>query len=187
MNNQIKKFKYNENEIEFDTQNEIMVNATNMAKIFDKRIDVFLKTQPTRDFIDSILKFPPTGGNLSIESEKDLLISTGRNGTWMHRILALKFAAWLNSDFEVWVYSTIDNLLFGNKVIQINEILEDKKYIQELYQRRDVLIEDKKSIAAEIKEINNKLKNTALKDYSVPNLFNSNPLIYNHSKLTTTP
>ena len=31
----------------------------------------------------------------------------------MHRILALKFAAWLDSDFEVWVYSTIENLLFG--------------------------------------------------------------------------
>lgn len=34
----------------------------------------------------------------------------------MHRILALKFAAWLNPDFEVWVYSTIENLLFGRHV-----------------------------------------------------------------------
>ena len=32
----------------------------------------------------------------------------------MHRILALKFAAWLNPDFEVWVYSTIDHILFGH-------------------------------------------------------------------------
>lgn len=31
----------------------------------------------------------------------------------MHRILALKFAAWLSPDFELWVYSTIDKLLFG--------------------------------------------------------------------------
>ena len=32
----------------------------------------------------------------------------------MHRILALKFAAWLNPKFELWVYSTIDELLFGH-------------------------------------------------------------------------
>ena len=34
----------------------------------------------------------------------------------MHRILALKFAAWLNSDFELWVYSTIEQLMFGKYV-----------------------------------------------------------------------
>ncbi len=30
----------------------------------------------------------------------------------MHRVLALKFAAWLNPAFELWVYMTIDHLLF---------------------------------------------------------------------------
>ncbi len=34
----------------------------------------------------------------------------------MHRVLALKFAAWLSPDFEVWVYSTIEKLLFGKHV-----------------------------------------------------------------------
>ena len=32
----------------------------------------------------------------------------------MHRILALKFAAWLDSAFELWVYSTIDHILFDH-------------------------------------------------------------------------
>jgi hypothetical protein len=32
----------------------------------------------------------------------------------MHRILALKFAAWLDPYFEVWVYTTIDKIIFGN-------------------------------------------------------------------------
>ena len=31
----------------------------------------------------------------------------------MHRVLALKFAAWLDPVFEVWVYTTIDDILFG--------------------------------------------------------------------------
>lgn len=34
----------------------------------------------------------------------------------MHRVLALKFAAWLSPDFELWVYSTIEHLLFGKMV-----------------------------------------------------------------------
>ena len=34
----------------------------------------------------------------------------------MHRVLALKFAAWLNPSFELWVYSTIETLLFGRYV-----------------------------------------------------------------------
>jgi hypothetical protein len=40
-------------------------------------------------------------------------VSKQRSGTWMHRILALKFAAWLSPKFELWVYSTIEDLLFG--------------------------------------------------------------------------
>jgi hypothetical protein len=34
----------------------------------------------------------------------------------MHRLLALKFAAWLNLDMEFWVYSTIENLLYGRRI-----------------------------------------------------------------------
>lgn len=34
----------------------------------------------------------------------------------MHRILALKFAAWLSPKFELWIYSTIEKLLFGKHV-----------------------------------------------------------------------
>lgn len=51
-----------------------------------------------------------------IEKESDLFISRQNVGTFMHRILALKFAAWLNPTFELWVYSTIEKLLFGKHV-----------------------------------------------------------------------
>ena len=34
----------------------------------------------------------------------------------MNRILALKFAAWLNPTFELWVYSTIEKIMFGKFV-----------------------------------------------------------------------
>lgn len=41
----------------------------------------------------------------------------------MHRVLAIKFAAWLNPTFEIWVYSTIERILFG-KHAQREESLE---------------------------------------------------------------
>lgn len=32
----------------------------------------------------------------------------------VHRVLALKFAAWLNPSFELWIYRTIEYLMFGS-------------------------------------------------------------------------
>jgi hypothetical protein len=39
-----------------------MVNATQMAKIFNKKIDFFLKADHVKEFI-SVLEFTPFGGN----------------------------------------------------------------------------------------------------------------------------
>jgi len=114
-NSKAVEFIYQETEIHFLLGNEknVMVNATEMAKMFDKRIDVFLKTEPTKAFIKAV-EFPPVGGNSESISREDLIQTKGKMGTYFHRILALKFASWLDPNFEVWVYSTIDTILFGN-------------------------------------------------------------------------
>ena len=107
---------FNGNAITFTLgKDNMMVNATEMAKIFSKQVNDFLSNDRTKAFIEICLKkrdFPFFG----IEKENDLVISRQRTGTWMHRLLALKFAAWLNPDFEVWVYSTIENLLYGRHI-----------------------------------------------------------------------
>ncbi len=64
-----------------------MINATEMAKIFGKRVYVFLKTEPTKEFIH-VLKFTPKGGNLAPKTDAEIIITKCRSGTWMHRILA---------------------------------------------------------------------------------------------------
>jgi hypothetical protein len=108
---------FNGKEISFliERESEMMVNATEMAKIFGKDVFQFTRIDSTKNFIESCQK-PQICGLLGIKSEDDLIVSRQKSGTWMHRILALKFAAWLNSDFEVWVYATIENLLFGRLV-----------------------------------------------------------------------
>jgi phage regulator Rha-like protein len=107
------RFLFNDKEVDFEiTGDSIMVNATQMAKLFDKRMDNFTRTVETKDFIAECLK-NANKRFLNIETEEDLIVSVQKTGTWMHRILALKFAAWLDPAFELWVYMVIDDLLFS--------------------------------------------------------------------------
>lgn len=121
--NEVTKFKYNEVVIDFDHQNEnLMINATQMAKIFDKQVNEFLSNKSTISFMEACLR----NGNsrfLNVKTEEDLVTVSKKYGTFMHRVLALKFAAWLDSDFEVWVYTKIDEILFG-KYREIEESLK---------------------------------------------------------------
>jgi len=95
----------------------VMVNATQMAKIFGKRVNDFLRNESTRNFIYALSQ----NGNSRFENEftpkgKYVKMVKGHsnvNGTWLHRLVAIKFAAWLDPYFEVWIYETIDEILFG--------------------------------------------------------------------------
>lgn len=119
------EFIYNEKSISFDpTRSEdMMVNATEMAKAFGKRIDVFLKSDNTQEFIDTLIEslneektgneFPPNGGNSELINRADILQTRGQNGTWMHRYLAIEFARWLDVRFNVWITKIIDKILLG--------------------------------------------------------------------------
>jgi hypothetical protein len=113
MENEIVKFNFNQQEVDFEmTKKDLMVNATQMAKIFGKMVNHFMENESTKKFISACLN-NRNSGYLNVKTEEDLIISRQKSGTWMHRVLALKFAAWLDPDFEVWVYSTIDEILFG--------------------------------------------------------------------------
>ncbi|QQV91384.1 KilA-N domain protein [Polaribacter phage Leef_1] len=137
------QFIYQDTAIHFALSNNknVMINATEMAKAFNKRIDVFLKTEPTKAFLNA-LEFPPVGVN-SAPLKKEQIISThGQNGTYFTRILALKFAAWLDVDFEIWVFSTIDEILFGDYLKHQNAIEETLKAEKELHVLEARLAED---------------------------------------------
>ena len=147
-----KEFKFKEQTVNFEIENKnVMVNATEMAKIFGKKINDFLRLEQTEEFIKECckdenyykllgIKNEVQSGNSRFENEvqtensrfenevqygnshfetrkKSFLnvVKGGKNsGTWMHRVLAIKFAAWLNPAFELWVYRVIDELLFGS-------------------------------------------------------------------------
>lgn len=102
------EFIYMETEIHFlvnPSEKNVMINATEMAKLFGKRTKDFLANQSTKDFINEVIR---TLNGVQIIEDR------GRNGIYFERRLALKFASWLSPEFEVWVFSTIDEIVFGN-------------------------------------------------------------------------
>jgi hypothetical protein len=110
-------FTFNGKSISFtlDKDSKVMVNATEMAKVFEAEVAHFMANDGTKKFIEACLK-TRNSEFLNVEKEEDLYISRQKSGTWMHQILALKFAAWLDSDFEVWVFTVAQKLLFGKHV-----------------------------------------------------------------------
>lgn len=102
------QFIYESTQIHFlvnPSDKNVMINATEMAKLFNKKTELFLKSAHAKAFINEA-NLQPNGGRL-IENR-------GRNGIYFERRLALKFAAWLDPKFELWVFSKLDDLVFGN-------------------------------------------------------------------------
>lgn len=159
MEQNVIKCLYEGKEVEFDLLNDnVMVNATEMAKIFGRRLDLFLKTEPTKLFINALKnvstgvnspknnidlsqksdEFTPIGVNSPTFNASNIIQARGQNGTWMHRVLAIKFAAWLDPNFEVWIYSTIDQIMFGelrNRKNLLNQYARLSFEISELEQQ----------------------------------------------------
>src|SRR5690606_22859213 len=150
----IRTFNYHGNEVEFSVEGEdVMVNATEMGKVFGKRPYDFLKLTTTKQYIEELksslnefrreessllnaVNEDPTHENASKKAESSLLkpiqvVKTekgkGEDGgvTWMHSRLALKFATWLDVKFELWVFHMINTVTFGN-LVEVNRDIEHK-------------------------------------------------------------
>lgn len=94
--------KYKNQIVAFNLDGE-KVNATDMIKLFpEKRINNFIRNQQTKEFI-KVLE------TLNSASPVVEVVKGGKTqGTWMNRLLALKFAAWLSPEFEIYVFSVFD-------------------------------------------------------------------------------
>lgn len=123
-NSKAVEFIYQDTEIHFllGLEKNVMVNATEMAKVFGKRTSDFLQNQSTKDFINEVeltLK--------SVNSETKMYENRGQSGMYFERRLALKFASWLDVKFEVWVFDTIDEILFGKAKNVASKISDTEK------------------------------------------------------------
>lgn len=102
-------FEYDGCPVSFRAGDEVLVNATEMAKPFgdSKRPKNWLALNSTQEF----LRVLSEGRNLP--SDKHLVTVTyGNNGcTWFHEDVALEFARWLSPKFAIWCNDRIKELV----------------------------------------------------------------------------
>lgn len=97
-------------EIEVIFTNAAYLNATAIAKHFGKRVQHYLDSERTQDYIMALSEAVKTA------SQNLVIIKKGNSknfeqGTWLHPKLAIDFARWLNPKFAVWCDEQIEKLL----------------------------------------------------------------------------
>lgn len=181
MENQL--FKFGDQEIAFQFAHEqLMVSATTMAKVFGKNVANFMMNQQVDELLNEAIKdenfYELLGvqdwnsnlelSELTMDQRKECFIKVvhgGRNnGTWMHEIFAIKFAAWLSPAFELWMLKTIRRIMLGpyhdldvsiKEEVEINskiELLEKKLQDSEEYKA----IENLRQLKRQLKYRRNK-------------------------------
>ena len=79
------------------------------------RVKYFLDNDQTLAFMRVVEK----GGNPPFKK------TVGRNGgTWAHKLVAYKYAAWINPEFEYGVYTVLDRFFTGQLVLPQQELHE---------------------------------------------------------------
>lgn len=87
----------------------VLFNATEIAKQHDKNVQTFLRMDETKQYIKCLVEDSKT----VFKTELELIIAKrGKyGGTWLHQSLALRFARWCSVSFEYaldrWLESTI--------------------------------------------------------------------------------
>lgn len=100
-------YDYKGSKISFANGKNVMVNATEMAKSFDKRPVDWLQNQSTIAFLNELSKVRKSTLTDLVQVTKG-----GNNpGTWMHEDVALEFARWLSPAFAIWCNDRIKELL----------------------------------------------------------------------------
>lgn len=149
----IVKFNYNGNLVAFDNSNGVMVNATEMAKPFGKRVSDWLSNQYTKEFIAELTV---TRKSATADYQAVIIRQGGdpqNQGTWLHEDAALEFARWLSPKFAIWCNDRIKELLTKGVTTAANDDEAILHAIQVLQKR----VEDSKARQRELEAANTAL------------------------------
>ena len=100
-------------DVSFLLEDEIMINATEMAKPFglSKKPDNWLRSKRTNELIEALT------ASQKREASEIVRVENGNNGgTWLHQDLAFHYALYLDAHFAIWVGKQIKTLLQKGKV-----------------------------------------------------------------------
>ena len=119
-------------DVSFLLNEEVWVNATEMAKGFGKIPYEWLRLPSTKEYIAALEEdFQTSGKSLSLVQTME-----GKNGgTWFHEDLAIEFARWLSPKFSI-ACNRIIKMLFREGHIDIRPMLEMRRKVEELGHKR---------------------------------------------------
>lgn len=121
----ITSYTYNGNEIPFDINGDVILNATQMAKPYGKLVKDWLILKQTQEYIKALIISregnSPNGDYQALTDFANIpgytrTVQGGKpdeQGTWVHRKIAIRFAQWLNPNFAIWVDNKIEDLLLN--------------------------------------------------------------------------
>lgn len=168
MNNPV-VYSYKGSEISFMSGNNVMVNATQMAKPFNKRPNDYLVLPSTNQLINAITRKSGIAENQLVITERGGL----NPGTWLHEDVALDFAQWLSVDFRLWCNDRIKELL-RTGVTTVSNDDEAIAYAMGVLQKR---LEQAKAEKAMLEQqntyLNNEIKHQAPKVQYFENVLQS--------------
>lgn len=160
----IKVFNYNGSDITFSSGNGVMVNATEMARAFDKRPIDYLRLPTTIELVNAIVRKSHISESQLIITKQGSSINGG--GTWLHEDVALDFAQWLSVDFRLWCNDRIKELLkHGMTATQptLEQIVNNPDLVIELAVKLKEERAEKEKLQQEGKELHAKLMEQAPK------------------------
>lgn len=107
------------NNVPFVFREDGWFNMTKAAQHFGKRLDSFMKSPETRDYIEALETSPTIRGN-AVQAIR----GGATPGTWAHPKLAVFFARWLDVRFAVWCDAMIEDILKGKAEVTITKPAE---------------------------------------------------------------
>lgn len=147
----IVNFNYNGNNISFYNGDGVMVNATQMAKPFNKRPNDYLSLPSTNELLNAITRKYGIGENQLVITERGGL----NPGTWLREDVALDFAQWLSVDFRLWCNDRLKELMKTG----ITTVRDDDEAIAYAMQVLNKRLEQAKAEKAMLEQQNRYLEN----------------------------
>lgn len=94
-------FSYNGNDVTFKTVDDVTyVNATEMAKYFNRRTNDYLSLVSTNELVKAITRKTGKSENQLVIKKTGMPVFGG--GVWLHEDIAIDFAQWLSVDFKLY-------------------------------------------------------------------------------------
>lgn len=126
MDTRLSIYAYEGSNVTFSNGDNVMVNATQMAKAFGKKPHEWLRLPSTIEFLNELTEVRKS---LNVEYQAVITKKGGyslkEQGTWLTEDAALEFARWLSPSFAIWCNDRIKELI-KNGVSDIRETPADR-------------------------------------------------------------